>query len=133
MVWARVAWGAWWTWSPRLTFSLVLWLLYVAYLVVRPSIEPAGRRAVVSAVFGIVAFLDVPLVYLSVKLLPDIHPSSIALAPEMRRTLLVCLVPVTMICGGLIAAGVCAASRRPFSGNQPGLAPAPPLSIGSVR
>jgi heme exporter protein C len=104
MIWGHSAWGRWWTWSPRLTFSLVLWLLYVSYLVIRPSIESRQRRALVSAVYGVVAFLDVPLVYLSVKLMPDIHPSSITLAPEMRLTLLVCFVPVTMLAAGLIAA-----------------------------
>lgn len=104
MVWARSAWGYWWTWSPRLTFSFLLWLLYAAYLVLRPSIESPERRALVCSVYAIVAFLDVPLVYLSVKLLPDIHPSSVTLAPAMRHTLLVWFVPVTMLCAGLIAA-----------------------------
>ena len=47
MIWGRSAWGQWWTWSPRLTFSLVLWLLYVVYLMIRGSIESPSRRAVV--------------------------------------------------------------------------------------
>lgn len=104
MIWARNAWGYWWTWSPRLTFSLVLWLLYVVYLMIRPAIESGQRRALVSAVYGIVAFLDVPLVYLSVKLLPDIHPSSIELDPAMRQTLAVYFVPITLLTLGLIGA-----------------------------
>lgn len=102
MIWGHSAWGVWWTWSPRLTFSLVLWLLYVAYLVIRPSIESRQRRALVSAVYGVVAFLDVPLVYLSVKLMPDIHPSSITLGTQMRLTLLMCAVPVMLVSAGLI-------------------------------
>jgi heme exporter protein C len=104
MVWAKVAWGVWWTWSPRLTFSLVLWLLYVAYLAVRPALEGGGpsKRAMVCAVYGIVAFLDVPLVYLSVKLLPDVHPDSITLAPPMRHTLLVALSAGLLLCLTLI-------------------------------
>ena len=105
MVWAKSAWGTWWSWSPRLTFSLLLWLLYLVYLIVRASIDSPQRRAVVAAVYGIVAFLDVPLVYLSARLLPDIHPASIGLAPEMKVTLLVWFVPVTLIAAGLIAAG----------------------------
>src|ERR1043166_3989344 len=84
MIWGKSAWGQWWTWSPRLTFSLVLWLLYVVYLTVRVSVESGQRRAVISAIYAIIAFLDVPLVYLSVKLMPDIHPSSIELAPQMK-------------------------------------------------
>lgn len=102
MIWGHSAWGVWWTWSPRLTFSLVLLLLYVAYLVIRPSIESRQRRALVSAVYGVVAFLDVPLVYLSVKLMPDIHPSSIMLGTEMKLTLLACMIPVTLMSAGLI-------------------------------
>jgi len=103
MVWGRSAWGAWWTWSPRLTFSLILFLLYVVYLMIRPSIEAPQRRAAISAVYGIAAFIDVPLVYLSVKMMPDIHPSSIALAPEMKLTLAAWFVPVTLTLAGLIA------------------------------
>lgn len=104
MIWGRSAWGTWWTWSPRLTFSLVLWLLYVVYLMVRASIESEQRRAVVSAVYGIVAFLDVPLVYLSAKLLEDIHPSSITLDGSMQLALAAWFLPVTLAAGGLIAA-----------------------------
>jgi heme exporter protein C len=104
MVWGRSAWGHWWTWSPRLTFSLVLFLLYVVYLMLRPAIESPQRRAVVSAVYGIAAFLDVPLVYLSVRLMPDIHPTAIELAPSMKLTLLAWMAPVTLLAGGLTAA-----------------------------
>ena len=103
MFWARGAWGRWWTWSPRLTFVLALWLLYVVYLMVRLSIESAQRRAVISAVYGTIAFLDVPLVYLSVRLLPDIHPTSIGLAPSMKLTLAAWFVPVALLTAGMIA------------------------------
>lgn len=104
MIWGRSAWGEWWTWSPRLTFSLVLWLLYVVYLMVRPSIESPHRRALISAVYGLIAFLDVPLVYMSTRLMPDIHPASIEMAPAMKMTLLAWFVPVTLMSAGLIAA-----------------------------
>ncbi len=102
MIWGREAWGHWWTWSPRLTFSLVLWLLYVVYLVIRPAIESPQRRALVSSVYGIAAFLDVPVVYLSVKLMPDIHPSSITLEPAMKWTLLAWFLPVSLMMWGLL-------------------------------
>lgn len=104
MIWARSAWGTWWTWSPRLTFSLVLWLLYVGFLAARPF-APRDRRAAFSAVYGIVAFLDVPLLYLSIMLLPDIHPTHIDLTPEMRATLSFWYLPVTLMCGGMIYDG----------------------------
>ncbi len=102
VIWAHEAWGRWWTWSPRLTFSLIMLLLYVVYLAMRSAIESPRRRAVVCAVYGVLAFLDVPLVYLSVKLLPDIHPSSIELEPAMAMTLAVWFVPISLICIGLI-------------------------------
>jgi heme exporter protein C len=102
MAWGRSAWGQWWTWSPRLTFSLVLWLLYVVYLTIRASVESPQRRAIVAAVYGILAFLDVPLVYLSTRLMPDIHPVRVQLDSSMQVTLIAWLVPVLMLAGGAI-------------------------------
>jgi heme exporter protein C len=114
MVWARAAWGTWWTWSPRLTFTLLLWLLYVVYLIVRASVDSEHRRAVIAAAYGIVAFLDVPLVYVSARLLPDIHPTAMTMTHEMRLTLTAWFLPVTLLNAGFIAAGyaIAAASRR---------------------
>lgn len=102
MIWGRSAWGQWWTWSPRLTFSLVLWLLYVVYLMVRVSVESGERRALISAVYGVIAFLDVPLVYLSVRLMPDIHPISITLDPQMKLALGVWFAAVMSLAAGLV-------------------------------
>ena len=102
MIWGHAAWGQWWTWSPRLTFSLVLWFLYVVYLMLHSSIEASQRRAIICAVYGIIAFLDVPLVYLSVRLMPDIHPQSVTLAPEMKWTLALCFIPILMLAVGLL-------------------------------
>jgi heme exporter protein C len=104
MIWGRSAWGQWWTWSPRLTFSLVLWLLYVVYLMIRASVESPQRRAIIASVYAIVAFLDVPLVWLSTKLMPDIHPVSVQLAGSMRITLVAWFVPVLMLAAGAVAA-----------------------------
>ena len=112
MIWGRSAWGVWWTWSPRLSVSLVLLLLYVVYVLMRPAIESPHRRAVVCAVYGIAAFLDVPVVYLSVKLMPDIHPSSIELTSAMKTTLLAWFVPVTLLMGGLIYCRFALTRRR---------------------
>lgn len=102
MIWGQSAWGTWWTWSPRLTFTLLMFLLYLVYLVLRMSVESSQRCAMICAVYGIIAFLDVPLVYLSVKLMPDIHPASIKLAPEMRITLIACSIPMFLLSVGLI-------------------------------
>ena len=142
MIWGKAAWGQWWTWSPRLTFSLMLWLLYVVYLVIRTSIESPQRRAIVCAIYGITAFLDVPLVYLSARLMPDIHPSSIQLEPAMKLTLLVWFIPVTLLAAGLLTAryrlnrGIRqreeAASSRPAQVNVPRSAAARSRLIGGV-
>ena len=96
-IWGKVAWGTWWTWSPRLTFSLLLWLLYVVYLAIRPAIDSRRKRATICAVYAIAAFLDVPLVYLSVRFMPDIHPQSVELTSAMKLTLAVWFVPVLLL------------------------------------
>jgi heme exporter protein C len=87
-IWARVAWNTWWTWDPRLITTAVLWFLYIGYFVLRGLIDRPSTRATASAVFNIVAFLDLPLVYLSVRWWVSIHPVIFtdrgpALAPSM--------------------------------------------------
>lgn len=97
MVWGRFAWGHWWTWSPRLTFSLVLALLYSAYLILYRGIASPRKRALFCAIYGVAAFVDVPLVYLSTKLLPDIHPAGVTVDPRMRATLMLCMITVMVL------------------------------------
>ncbi len=91
-LWARPIWNTWWTWDPRLTSSLILWLIYVAYLILRASVEQAERRATFCAVMAIVGFLDVPIVFLSARLWRTIHPvviksRSIDMEPAMITVL----------------------------------------------
>lgn len=115
MIWAHVRWNAWWKWEPRLTFSFMLWLLYVVYLLVRMSIDGAQRRAMVGAVYGLVAFLDVPLVYLSSRLLrsPDtMHPVLEKMDPELRPAVSLFFVTVTLTAAGLIVARYKVARRE---------------------
>lgn len=94
-IWAKPVWFVWWTWSPRLTSSLLLWMLYVAYLLVRNYVPDPDRRAATSAVFGIVAFIDAPIVWFSIRWWRDLHPSPMietgGLAPEMRPALWTCV------------------------------------------
>jgi heme exporter protein C len=73
-LWGRPVWGVYWTWDPRLTSFLMLWLIYLSYLVLRGYVPEAARRARYSAVVGIVGFLDVPIVYLSVRWWRSEHP-----------------------------------------------------------
>ena len=106
MIWARLSWGVWWTWDPRLSTTLVMWFIYAGYLVLRGLDIPAQRKRRVCAVVGIVAFLDVPLVFLSARLWRSIHPAVFAakgggLEPEMRLTVIACV-----LCFGLLWAGL---------------------------
>lgn len=78
-LWARPIWGVYWSWDPRLTSVFLLWLLYLSYLALRSYVPEPGRRARFSAVLGIVAFLDVPIVYLSVRWWRALHPEPVVL------------------------------------------------------
>lgn len=103
-IWGRSAWGAWWTWDPRLTTTLVLWFVYVAYLLMRSALDQEEQRARLSAVLGIVGFLDVPLVWFSIRWWQwTIHPNIIesggklAISPKMQVTLMVSLLAFTSL------------------------------------
>jgi heme exporter protein C len=87
-LWARSAWNTWWTWEPRLTTFLILWILYAGYHVVRASIRSASQRTV-SSVLGIVLFVNLPVVWKSVEWWRgSLHPRNVTMTGEMRETLL---------------------------------------------
>jgi heme exporter protein C len=103
-IWAKPVWGIWWTWDARLTLTLVLWLIYVAYIMLRVYVRDESRRARLSAVVGIIGFLDVPLVYMSIRWWRTQHPAPVmaggessGLAPEMLTTFIVCLAAFTLL------------------------------------
>lgn len=73
-IWAKPVWGQWWVWDARLTSTLVLWLIYVAYLMLRVQSEAGSTRARYAAVIGIVGFLDIPLIHFSVLWWRTFHP-----------------------------------------------------------
>jgi len=99
-LWAKPVWGTWWSWDPRLTASLILWLIYVAYLTVRSYAAESGRGSRFAAVVGIVGFVDVPIVYLSIYWWRTLHPGPViqsgGMLPEMRNALLVSLLAFTV-------------------------------------
>jgi heme exporter protein C len=72
-IWARPTWGVYWDWDPRLTSSAVLLLAYLAVLALRAFVDDPARRAAWSAVATIVAFVDVPIVYFSIKWWRTLH------------------------------------------------------------
>lgn len=73
MIWGRPTWGVWWEWEPRLTSTLVMLVIYAGYLALRAYTEDDERRARWSAAVGALAFLNVPIVYMSVRWWPTLH------------------------------------------------------------
>jgi heme exporter protein C len=101
-IWARPVWNTWWTWDPRLTTTLVMWLYYVASLLLRQMVEDKERKARFSAVLSIVGFINVPVVFLAIRLWRTIHPvlfttEGAAIEPSMLLTLLSSLLSFTLL------------------------------------
>jgi len=103
-LWARLAWGAWWVWEPRLTLTLLLWFMGVAYFMLRGAAENPERGRRFSAILGIVAAVDIPLIHLSVQWWRSQHPKPVVMRPEgaqadpaILQTLFVCLFAFTFL------------------------------------
>lgn len=110
-LWARPVWGAWWPWEPRLTTTLLLWLLYLSYMLLRSFTDSREQRARFSAVLGVLAFLDVPVVYFSVRWWRGVHPVVFGpggggIEPRMRQVFLVALFAFALLYVILLAARV---------------------------
>jgi heme exporter protein C len=100
-LWAKPVWGVYWTWEPRLTTTLVLWFIYVGYLLLRSIAGEGARRARLAAVYGIVGWIDVPIVFLSIWWWRTIHPrllsgSGFAMDSRMVAGLMVSLAAFTL-------------------------------------
>jgi heme exporter protein C len=107
MLWARKSWGVWWTWDPRLTTTLIMWFVYAGYLALRGLDMSARRKGLVCAVVGIVAFLDVPLVFISARIWRSIHPAVLGaqdggLEPEMKLVAAACVAAFGFFWTGLV-------------------------------
>ena len=98
-IWARYAWGTFWVWDARLTTSLILWLLYVSYLVLRNSSE-VGSTSVLAASLAVLAALDMPIVYMANRWFRTSHPQPLIgtpnLNPDMQKVLLWNMLAFTM-------------------------------------
>jgi heme exporter protein C len=82
-IWARYAWGTWWSpWDMRLNTTLMLWLLYVSYLMMRRS-STAGSTSVLAAALAVFSFLDVPIVYMANRWFRTHHPAPMLLTPNI--------------------------------------------------
>ena len=111
MLWAKPIWGTYWAWDARLTSTLVLWIIYAGYLLVRRLAEPGRQAARFAAIVGIFGFVDVPIVHFSVTWWRTQHPGPVivndALPPEMLATFL-----FTMLCTLVLAAVMIAIRYR---------------------
>ncbi len=101
-IWGRASWGTWWTWDPRLTTTLILWFIYLAYLIIRNTAKGNEKHLRLAAVFGILGFVDVPIVFMAVRWWRTIHPvvfeaNKIGLPPSMLSTLMVCLLTFSLL------------------------------------
>jgi heme exporter protein C len=102
-LWARPVWGIWWTWDARLTTTLILWLIYTSYLVLR-RFSAGGQTQVLAAAFAIFGFADVPIVYFSIRWFRTQHPSPVmgggpdsGLAPPILHVFLTNLALFTVL------------------------------------
>jgi heme exporter protein C len=94
-IWARPIWNVWWTWDPRLTTTLILWFVYVAYLMIRKLIH-GPQRSNIASVFGIISFVNVPITFMAIRMWRTIHPvvidaRGLHISPPMRLTLFLSL------------------------------------------
>ena len=78
-IWAKGTWGHWWVWDPRLTITLLLWFIYLAYQLLRSFTEGSERAARFAAVYGIVGVLVIPLNYFAIELFGNaaMHPDNL--------------------------------------------------------
>ena len=109
-LWGKPVWGTWWTWDPRLTTTAVMLLIYLGYLALRQMADNPTRRARWSAVVGVVGFVDVPIVHMSVSWWRGLHqaptvlrPGAPTIAGSMLAALLVGVVAFTVLYAYLIA------------------------------
>jgi heme exporter protein C len=106
-IWAKPAWGVWWVWDERLTISLIQFLVYVGYLMLRASVEEPARRARFAAVYGIVAFVSVPINFIAIRMWRTQHPlvfgsSEGGLGPNMMFAFFFSLITFTIWYGALM-------------------------------
>lgn len=124
-LWGKPVWGTWWTWDARLTFTLILFFLFLGYRALRGTILDPGERARFSAVLGIMGLVLVPFVHLTVYLFRTLHPQPIVLKPsapslpwEMLRTLLVAVVVYTVLLAGFVTTRYGLAKRAQLAGEN---------------
>lgn len=81
-IWGRPTWGVWWTWDARLTLTAILLLIFIGYLMLRALIDDESRAASAAAILGIIGFLDIPLIHMSVYWWRTLHQPPSILRPD---------------------------------------------------
>jgi heme exporter protein C len=112
-MWARKAWGVWWQWDARLTSSLLLWMIFVAYLLVRRYGGPGSDK--LSAAVALFGMANVPFVYVSVNVWRTLHPKTSVvptLQPGMREVFWFCAAAFAVLYGVLLALRVRLATQQ---------------------
>ena len=129
-LWARIAWGTYWDWEPRLTLTLLLWFTYLGYFLIRGSVANPRKGKRFAAVVAVIGALNIPLIHVSVKWFRSLHPEPVVMKPDgptlpfdMLTTLLTSCAGFVMLFLGLftIRYAIVLAAQRPPSGDSPGL------------
>ncbi|MFQ5692493.1 MAG: cytochrome c biogenesis protein [Nitrospinota bacterium] len=81
-IWAKPIWGVWWSWDARLTLTLILWFIYLAYLMIRAQDLEPEKKARYSAVLGIVGALSIPINHFSVLIWRSMHPKPVVITEK---------------------------------------------------
>jgi heme exporter protein C len=105
-IWGRPTWGVWWTWDPRLTTTAIMLVIFVGYLLVRSFIEDPDTRARTAAIVAVVGFIDLPIVYFSVRWWRTLH--QMQSSPATVDAHMVVALRAMMIAAALIAVALIA-------------------------
>jgi heme exporter protein C len=108
-LWAKIAWGAWWVWDARLSFTLILWLLWIGYFMLRDATANPDTGKRLAAITALVGAVDLPLIHMSVYWFRTQHPKPVMMNPEgptadpeITRTILACVLAFTLFYFGLL-------------------------------
>lgn len=104
-IWARPVWGKFWNWEPRLTSFAFLWCGYAAYLILGPAVEDRDKRRTLQSVYAILAFVTVPLVIYSTRLMAaeeQLHPPRAETPPRMFAAWSMALFALSSLWVGMI-------------------------------
>ncbi len=105
-IWARLVWGVWWTWDPRLTATLFVWLVFLGYFLLRTSMDSVDHARTYGSVLAIFGCLDIPIILLAVRLWRGVHPQVLSarqnMPDEMWITFIVSFITILALASFLV-------------------------------